>query len=110
MSRRSFPKNCACERCRTVVQPGELMCRAHWLSLPAALRKSILFTRQQRWDRDYAAYVREAIDMIAAREGAFTDIFENSAVRMTAAEKAGDGSATPSPANFVVPQFGGVAI
>ena len=47
---------CAAERCRTVVNPGELMCRAHWLSLPKGLRSSILDSWKHRRMRDYAVF------------------------------------------------------
>jgi hypothetical protein len=104
------PRTCACERCRTLVQPGDLMCRAHWLSLPSALRKSILFSRQQRWEGDYAQYVAEALDLIVEREGTYTEISFGK-VSETQPCPAGGGSRpqSPSPAMVSIP-FLGVAV
>lgn len=103
-------RSCACERCRTIVNRGELMCRAHWLSLPAALRKSILFAHQHRWDRDYQNNVREAVDMIAVREGVYAEI-SFGGVSETQPHPAGDGQthASPSPTPLVFIPYLGVA-
>lgn len=85
---------CAAERCLTLVKPGELMCRAHWLSLPKGLRSSILDAWKHRKMRDYAAHCQAAVDCIAEREETYTSIFEKP---------------TP-PGNMVFIPFGGVAI
>ena len=67
---------CAAERCHTVVKPGELMCRAHWLSLPKGLRSSILDSWKHRRMRDYAVHCQAAVDEIAEREGIYSGAFE----------------------------------
>lgn len=98
MRRRERSAQCAATRCCAVVERGNLMCRAHWLSLPLPLRRSILFTHQHRWVRDYQGYVREAVEMIEAREGRFTGIFESPAARQVATCGHLGGGHAPSPA------------
>lgn len=58
---------CAATRCREPVRRGDLMCRAHWLSLPSALRRSILVTFRHRIVDDYQALVSKAVDLVDAR-------------------------------------------
>lgn len=101
---------CAAERCRSIVNRGELMCRAHWLSLPMNLRKSILFSFRHGWERDYRDYVAEAVDLIAQREGTYSEISFGK-VSETQPCPAGDGQThtSPSPANLVFIPFLGVA-
>ena len=92
---------CAAERCHSIVNRGELMCRAHWLSLPLNLRKSILFSFRHGWERDYRDYVAEAVHQIAAREGVFGEVFE------TQPRPAGGGQThqSPAPAKMVFLPF-----
>ncbi|CAN5453750.1 hypothetical protein BH09PSE4_BH09PSE4_13840 [soil metagenome] len=59
---------CAATRCIVEVPRGHLMCRHHWLSLPEALRVSILETFTAGQIEPYQTYVRDARDMIDARE------------------------------------------
>ena len=96
---------CAAERCHSIVNRGELMCRAHWLSLPLNLRKSILFSFRHGWERDYRDYVAEAVDQIAQREGVFGEVLE------TQPRPAGGGQThqSPPPAKMVFIPFLGVA-
>jgi hypothetical protein len=55
--------SCRVEHCSLDANPGQLMCRAHWFSLPKPLRDAI-------WDtcgsdrRAYATNVRTALDLI----------------------------------------------
>lgn len=104
---------CAAERCRETVRIGHLMCRDHWLSLPRRMQDLILRSYRARAERPhiYQANVRAAVDLIAQREGAYQDI-QFGEVLETQPRLAGGGLSpltSPSPANFIVPPFGGVA-
>jgi hypothetical protein len=108
MRRRGRDEVCAATGCCTVVQRGHLMCHSHWLALPAAIRKSIIFSHRNRWVRDYQNYVREAVDHLEAAEQRFTGIFEPRASAPRVEVALGRGQVS-RPA-FVVPADGGVAI
>jgi hypothetical protein len=111
MTRRGLKPSplCAAARCQTPARRGELMCRAHWLSLPQRLRTTILEAWQARQMREYGMAVYAAIELIAEREGVYANIF-GEALETQPRQKTGDGLATPSPVDLIFPEFGGVAI
>lgn len=102
-------RTCACWRCNIVVAKGDLMCRPHWLSLPRPLRTAILETWKARHMRAHQANVQQAMNMIAEREGVFQDVFGGAFETQPSPAGGGSPHSSPSPANFVVPPFGGVA-
>lgn len=58
--------HCAATPCAVTVQPGMLMCREHWFSVPKVLRDSIWRTWRARQVSHYQDYVRQAVDFVDA--------------------------------------------
>lgn len=67
----SAARTCAAMRCHAPVQPGMLMCKAHWFTLPARLRGAIWRTWRARHMAAYQDNVRVAVDYIDNLEGPF---------------------------------------
>ena len=61
---------CAARRCTHIVERGQMMCRAHWLALPKALRTTIHITHRHRFVADHLAAVERARDLIERGETA----------------------------------------
>lgn len=57
-------RRCRIHSCKTLAKAGQLMCRDHWLSLPAMLRRSINASWKARDMKSYVAEVRAAEKLI----------------------------------------------
>lgn len=60
---------CAAYRCNMQVPDNMLMCRPHWFKVPKALRDGIWETYRRGPTAEYRANVREAIRVVAEKEG-----------------------------------------
>lgn len=75
MSEQEWPHTCHAKGCETEVPPKMLMCRPHWFSVPAELRRRVwkAYRPGQEEDKDpspaYLAVMHEAIDAVARKEG-----------------------------------------
>lgn len=80
--------SCAATGCPVKVAPELLMCKAHWYSVPRALRMRILRSyvpgqEREGWSAtsaEYQAAVREVIDYVAIKEGRKTDPMEGTKI------------------------------
>lgn len=58
-----------CRHCGATVKRGQLMCRAHWFSLPQQLRRAINATwRGKQW-KSYLKNIREADRLLREDDG-----------------------------------------
>jgi hypothetical protein len=90
---------CAAWRCTVRVTPGMLMCKAHWMSLPMPLRIEILETYRAHRLREYSTAVQAAMDLIAKREGVFTELEFGGECKSLPRQKAGNVAAAGLPAD-----------
>ncbi len=61
-------RTCAADCCAVAVQPGHLMCRQHWLALPAVLQQRILRSNARGDRTAFERAVTEARDLIDSGE------------------------------------------
>jgi hypothetical protein len=70
------PVWCAVTRCRTVVEPGKVMCLTHWSMVPRNLQLAIGHSYRARQMGAYQTALTAALGRIETETGAFTGIFE----------------------------------